>query len=328
MWQCLENIRGLVGVPALWQSWLGGDFGTFRAAFLGRRPERAESYPCLNACGRARDVVGRADGSFVAVCACEPWNGDDLALKAADLVLLELSWSRLGRALCATLECDVRDTSLGVPGARQIGAFSPAAVPVVLIIQDDRDEFRSALAAVAARVGKPFILIAPTSRFLDVPGQEILRAFEAEVFDLETNVLLLPSGVLQAKKNPMVLFARFLPGSTGEAPDEVARQLFALVEELEGEGKWRKAPVTKVFQLYCVKGLSRAEVAKKCGCVPGLITERLKRIEKKLGRKPSELRQLSPHFEQIEDSLSDPRAKGIYRKGAAYGESLDDEQEE
>ena len=328
VWRCLENIRGLVGVPALWRSWLGGDFAAFRGAFLRQRPERAGSYPCPNACGRTRDVVGRADGSFVAVCACDPWNGDDFAVRAADLVLLELSWSGLGRALCRALECDVRDTDLGVPGARQIGAFSPAAVPVVLSIQDDRDDFRLALAGVAARLGKPFILLAPTSGFVDAVGLEMLRGARAEFFDLETNVLLMPSGSLQAKNNPTGLFAAFLPGPAGQAPDEVARQLFALVEELEAEGKWRKAPVTKVFHLYCVKGLSRAEVAKGCGCVPALVTLRLKLIEKKLGRKPIELRQLSPQFEQIEDSLSDPRAKNIYRKGAIYGDSPDDEQEE
>ena len=326
IWRCLENVRGLVGVPALWQSWLGGEFGVFRSAFLRQRPERARSYPCPNVCGGTRDVVGRSDGSFVAVCSCDPLNGDDFALAAGDLVLLELSWSRLGRALCGALKCDVRDTDLGVPGARQIGAFSPAAVPVVLSIQDERGDFRHALAGIAARLGRPFILLAPTSGFVDAGVLEILRGAQAEFFDLESHVLPLPSGTLQARKNPTELFAAFLPGPAGRPPDEVARQLFALVEELEGEGKWRKAPVTKVFHLYCVKGLSRAEVAKGCGCVPALVTLRLKLIEGKLGRKPIELRQLSPQFEEIEESLSDSRAQNIYRKGAIYGDSQDDEQ--
>lgn len=325
IWRCLENVRGLVGVPALWQSWVGGEFAVFRSAFLRQRPERGVSYPCPNTCGSTRDVVERTDGSFVAVCSCDPLNGDDFALEAADLVLLELNWSRLGRALCGALKCDVRDADLGVPGTRQIGAFSPAAVPVVLSIQDEREDFRQALAGIAARLGRPFILLAPTGRFVDVVGLEMLRGARADFFDLETHVLLLPSGGLQARKNPMELFAGFVSDAAGRAPDEVARQLFALVEELEAEGTWRKAPVTKVFHLYCVKGLSRAEVANRCGCVPGLVTLRLKLIEKKLGRKPVELRQLSPEFEQIEESLSDPRARQIYRKGAIYGDSSDDE---
>jgi len=163
---------------------------------------------------------------------------------------------------------------------------------------------------------------------MDAVGVEILRGARGEFFDLQTNVLLMPSGTLQAKKNPMELLTAFVPEPVGQAADEVARRVLAMVEALEATGKWRKAPVTKVFQLYCAKGLSRAEVAKRSGCSPALVTLRLKLIEKKLARKPIELRQLSPQFEQIEDSLSDPRAKTTYRKGAIYGDSADDEQEE
>jgi hypothetical protein len=264
----------------------------------------------------------------VAVCACEPWNGDDFALAAADLVLLELSWSKLGRALCRALECDVRDTDLGMPGARQIGAFSPTAVPVVLSIQDDRDDFRQALGGIVSRVGKPFILLAPTSGFLDAGALDMLRGARAEFFDLETHVLLLPSGALQAKKNPAELFSGFVSSTADRAPDEVARQLFAVVKALDSERVVRKAPVMTVFRLYFVEGRSRAEVAKRCGCVPGLVTSRITQIEAKLGRTRDQLRVMSAQFEEIEDSLSDPRAKKTYRKGAAYGDSPDGEPEE
>lgn len=99
--------------------------------------------------------------------------------------------------------------------------------------------------------------------------------------------------------------------------EDVARQLFALIKELEIEGRWRKAPVLQVFRLYCMENLSRDEVAKRYGCVPSLVTLRLKAIEKKLGRKPSELRQFSSHFETMEDSISDSRAKKINRSGLA-----------
>lgn len=46
VWQCLDNIYGLGGVPAVWRSWLGGEFATFERAFLERRAEPASSYPC------------------------------------------------------------------------------------------------------------------------------------------------------------------------------------------------------------------------------------------------------------------------------------------
>ena len=87
--------------------------------------------------------------------------------------------------------------------------------------------------------------------------------------------------------------------------------MFALVRALELATKFRKAPVTRVFVLYCLDGKTRKVVARDCNCSPALITLRLKAIESKLGRKPAELRQYSDHFERIADSLSDPRARRI-----------------
>ena len=104
---------------------------------------------------------------------------------------------------------------------------------------------------------------------------------------------------------------------TGEvASDDDARRLFALLQALESESNYRKAPVTRVFQLYCLEGLTRNAVAKQCHCAPSLVTLRLQAIESKLGRKASELRHLSGHFEQIAESLTDDRARHIHRESA------------
>jgi len=100
------------------------------------------------------------------------------------------------------------------------------------------------------------------------------------------------------------------------ASDEDARRLFALLKALESEGNYRKAPVTRVFQLHCLEGLTRDVVAKQCRCVPSLVTLRLKAIEQKLGRKASELRQLSGHFERIAESLTEQRARRVHRASA------------
>ncbi len=319
VWQCLEGIRGQVGVPALWRAGLGDRFDGFCKNFLGKRAGRAESYPCPRECGCAHELVPRGDGLLVAVCACDPPCCDDFTVAPGEAVLWELNWRKLGVALCGVLKSDVRDTDLGVAGARQVGAFSSAAVPVVLSVQEGRRDFQAAVAGVIAALGKRFILLAPTSRFVDGWVLGRLTGAGARFFDLESHVAVMASGALQALKDPMELFAPLLAGAREPEPEDVARRLFALVEELESEGKWRKAPVIQVFRLYCLKGFSRAEVAKRCGCVPGLITLRLKTIEKRLGRKAAELRVLSPQFEEIEDSLSDSRARHIYRKGAVYG---------
>src|SRR5206468_10309313 len=117
-----------------------------------------------------------------------------------------------------------------------------------------RADFRHAVAGAAARIGSRFILLAPTSRFVDALGLEVLKAARAQCFDLESVVLLLPSGILQAKKNPMELFAAFLPEATGPAPEEVARQVMGSLERLESHNDWRKAPPSKVLRLYYGRG--------------------------------------------------------------------------
>lgn len=106
-------------------------------------------------------------------------------------------------------------------------------------------------------------------------------------------------------------------------PDDVARQVFALAKELEGDGRWRKAPIFRVFRLYCIECLPAVKVAGKCGCSLSLVFMRLKQLRRKLGRDPAELRQMSSQFEQFEDSIRDSRARGIYRKGAVGNDDPD-----
>ncbi len=121
------------------------------------------------------------------------------------------------------------------------------------------------------------------------------------------------------------LLALGQPTPVEPVTDDEARRLFALLRALELESKFHKAPVTRVFMLYCLDGKSRDAVARDCNCSPALITLRLKAIEKKLGRKATALRQISGHFEQIADSLSDSRARRIDRRSAIVNDDPDDE---
>jgi hypothetical protein len=314
VWQCLENVRGLVGVPALWRSWLGGEFDAFSRAFLRKKRERAKSFPCPRECGCAHEIIERSDGSLVAVCCCEPWNCDDFAVTLQDLALLELDWPRLGRALCAALKCDLRESHLGLRGARQIGAFSAATVPVVLTIQNERNDFRNVVAELVARWRQPFILFAPTSRFMDGPCCELLATCKAEFFDVESHVILTPQGNLRARKPAGELFARFSPDAKEPVPESVARQIFALVEKLEGGKRMKEPSPLKVFMLYCGRELTAQQVAVECGCAKGTVVSRLKMIRNATGVDPDKLRAYSPHLQNIEEDITDSRAKRIHRK--------------
>ncbi len=323
-WQALEQLPGLSAVPAVWRELGDEDFDLAHPALLRARSSTAKSFPCPRGCGCAHRIVERGDGTFVAVCECESWNCEDILLARGDVTPLELNWSKLGRAVAKAFGCDAKECALGLMATKQIAAFANAALPVVLTIQHDAEEFRGVVAQLAARLRGRFILLAPTRRWFDAGTQEMLAHANAGVFDLESYLTLGANG-LRASKSAGDLFSPFLPEMKEAVTDDDARRLFALLEQLDSETVVRKAPVSQVFRLYCVKGLSRNEVAKRCGCVPSLITERLHAIENKLGRKPIELRALSSHFESIDDSLSDSRASHIHRRSALDDGGSDDD---
>src|SRR5512133_3331893 len=171
-WAGLELGR-LADVSAVWRTRLGRQWAAFQAAFLERTRELASHYPCPRDCGCAHEVVSEGD-AFVAVCRCEPWNCDAFALSAEDLAVWRLSWARLGRALCAALGLDPRPGAVDLPRTRQVGSWSAAAVPVLVTIPGGGAPLRGVIADLSARLRRPYILLAPTSRLLDAAGIERL----------------------------------------------------------------------------------------------------------------------------------------------------------
>ena len=167
-WRCLEDLRGLVAVPAGWRARLGGEFEAVRDAYLRVRPgDPGRSFPCPHGCGCAHRIVCHDDGRIVAVCRCESWNCDDIRLTPEDVVLWELNWSRVGRAMAKALGCDAREATFGIAGLLQVGSFGSDGLPVVLCIQHERGELRAALAELGLRLQRPFALLSPTGRLMD-----------------------------------------------------------------------------------------------------------------------------------------------------------------
>jgi hypothetical protein len=314
-WHALEQLPGLVAVPAAWRAVAGDDFDLVHPTLLRALPSMSSSFPCPRGCGCAHRVVEHDDGVLVAVCECESWNCEDIPLRREDVAMLELNWNKLGRAVAKALDCEAREADFGIAATKQIASFASAALPVVLTIQHDREEFLSAVGQLVARLRERFILLAPTSQWFDGNAKAMLANARAGFFDFQSH-LQLTRGGLRAKKSGGELFSPFLPEMKEAVTDDEAGRLFALLKQLDDETKVRRAPVIQVFRLYCLDNLSREAVAKRCGCVPSLITKRLHAIEKKLGRKPTELRKLSSQFERIDDSLSDSRAKHVHRKSA------------
>jgi hypothetical protein len=103
----------------------------------------------------------------------------------------------------------------------------------------------------------------------------------------------------------------------------IAAKVFQLLTALDPENKIRKAPPIKVFLLRYRQNLDPVEIARRCRCDRSLIFVRLKAIEQKLPWKPHQLRELSSHVEALQATLSDSRARKIYRRGE-FDEGDDD----
>jgi hypothetical protein len=316
MWQWLEAFPAQTATPNDWKRACGDHYAA-ACPFLLPTGECAEWWPCPHRrpCECEHRIVKHSPDHFVAACRCKDGGCPPVRLRAEDVALLELDWPKLGRAIAKALGCDARKAEFRLSATKQVASFASAALPVVLTIQHDREAFLNVVAGLVAQLRERFILLAPTNRWLDGNSKSLLANAHAGFFDLRSLVELTRSG-LRAKKSAGELFSPFLPQSTDGATDDEARRLFALLKEMNPDGKSVTAPPIEVFRLYCLEGMSRNKIADRFGCARSLITLRFKEIEQKLGRHPKALRALSPQFERIEDSLSDPRARRIHRKSA------------
>jgi len=341
LWSALESSRGLLSVSACWRFRLGEYYEFFRTAFLSKNPQPTKYYPCPRACGCMHEIIWiersarppasdqsapsdesdasdlfhapRSHTPVFAVCRCDEPHCPDIPLAPEEAILLEPSWSKLARALCAALNLDSRPLDLGLLNTRQIGSWSSNAVPVILTIQTDHAWFRGVLLELIARLRQRFILLAPTNRHFDAICHELVENAGAGFFALENIVGLLPSGLLQPLKTPGELFARFMPDPALEPNEDVARQAFALVEQLDSDAGSKPPTPMSVFRLYCMEGLSAGRIARRLRCSKPTVLRRLKLIERRIGVAPEKLRCYSNHLERFEDEARDHRAREIMR---------------
>lgn len=278
--------------------------------------------------GRAPIGDSQGKGRFIGACDCEEPDCEDLQLGPADLVVWEVDLAKLGRAVVKALEMNGRDAPVGVPGVRQIGAFGPAGMPVVLVVHPGAGGLVGVAAHLVARLKGRFVLLAPTGRLLDAECQGLLASVGARFFDLESQLDLMPSGRLAARKKAAQLFAPLLPEESQEISDDELRKIYGLVLLTAKDQKGsREGPIKDVFDLYCLKALSPEEVAVKLGCSKTTVMNRLANLKKLAGVPAKDLRAYKPSFEQIEKELTDPRARRLRRKDAAYGDDPPDADE-
>ena len=289
-WSCLEPIPGLIALPCVWRARLGEMFERVQALILQANATPAQLLPCPRGCGLAHDIVCRPDGSLAATCRGDPERPFEIPLTPADITPLEVSWPKLGRALCQALGLRSRFRTLQPPATAQFGAWSPDAVPAVLTIHAYPCAFRRVVSELVAGLGRPFMLFAPTSNHLDVPCLSYLTGAGAAFFPLDSTVLLAGNGCLCPVKAPGELFAQFTPRPR-EVSEDRASVAMAFADTLDVG-----APPTplRVFRLYCGKGWSIPTVARELGVSNTTVFRRLEIIRAKTGKDPKDLRRISP----------------------------------
>jgi hypothetical protein len=353
-WRWLEIFPTQAAVLAEWERACGSDFENARS-FLSPTTRQSRSHPCTHrfTCGCEHEVVVHGPEHIAGACRCEAGDCPTIRLKPSDLVIYEIDGFKLCEAIRKAfgLEISREPGAWKQPNDfRSVGVFGPERHFAKYICRQDEDSLLNEIERLLWP-GDPFLLITPTPRHHSEVIHSKLKRNGCGIIALSETVELLAGGKLKVikgvdsvlsiirkperqREDTTKILTEIHQGVTavrtdvreirkgvktqneGEPVDEsVARQLFALVKQLESETNWRKAPILQVFRLYCMENLSRDEVAKRCSCVPSLISLRLKQIEGKLGRKPLELRQFSSHFEAMEESIADPRAKKIYRRG-------------
>lgn len=311
LWQALESVNA-PAVGAEWRKRAGDEFEILRSAFLRADGDPATSHPCSAGCGCQHRAVHHDDGRIVAVCRCDPPDCESFALTKPDLIAYGIHWTRLGRAIAKALDCDFKPAGAGLAGVHQIATFSGLALPLFLVIQTDPDEFRHALAHLSAG-GRPLVVLAPTERWMDDRGHALIGP-RSGFLGLQSHVTILADGSLRANRPGAELLSRFVTSHEEPPPENVARQVFKLIEELESEAATKPPSVLTVFRLYCGKLMPAEQVATQCGCSKGTVINRLKLIREKTGTDPDGLRRFSPHFETIENDIRDSRAEHIHRK--------------
>ena len=319
-WTALEGVSGGTALPTMWRRHLKAyaDFEPFSSLFLRSRPEAvADFVPCPWKCGCSHKVVPRSNGTLAGICQCSTPHCGEYTVLPEERIPWDLDWTKLGRDLCRAFGLEFKIAKLGLFNTLQIGSWSKDAVPAIFFIPTSDGEFLHAVTMLVARLGRSFILFAPTNRHYGTSAKELLSNLGAAFFPLDAHVGFNGQSKQLAALNGRTgaeLFAAVVP-HIQEVPDTDLRSRVCLALEEADSGSRRKNPsLGAVFRLYFVQELPVAKVARKCRCSVGTIMNRLKLLEQKTGATPEQLRRLAPYFDEFYGSLASAKEDYVRQK--------------
>jgi hypothetical protein len=338
-WNALYLVPAGSALPTVWLQHLNlrhldPEFETFKSLFLRAMPgPPADAVPCPWGCNCYHKVVPQDNGTLLGVCQCDPKRCGDYTVTAYERVTWEIDWSKLANSLCQAFSLEPKTAKLGFHNTRQIGAWSPDAVPVILTLAGNHAELFNIATQLVSRIGKPFILLAPNSKHLSPAAKELLNHIGALFVSLADHVGLGDSrrqapasqhpvsigdhvahGLL-TRTPPAKLFAEVSPLLPEPSNEELARRTFVVFQDEQQNARKRLPTLYTVFYLYCIKELTIPQIARKCRCSVGTVANRLKLLQAKTGVPTDQLRAIAPQFIRYEDDFR--QATRNYRRSTA-----------
>jgi hypothetical protein len=197
-WQSFEMLNGTATLPAEWQRLMGADYLLVQRFF---RPagDLATWFPHPDPNQIFYRVVTHGPDDHVGIC---DETGERVVLATADLVIQELDRPALQRALAAALGVVYdADVIASLPITSRIGHYVPLAgysFPTFLTIQSHPVDFGRVVDRLVAVEEGPFLLLAPSRRFLRPICEDLLRRRRACFLPLDESIGLGEDGGLTA----------------------------------------------------------------------------------------------------------------------------------
>lgn len=282
-WRVLELVRGQRAIATVWQGHLGPDFETFRDAYLNRWPHAATSVPCPLQCGCSHAVIKHRYGHYVGVCQCDSWNCPDLTLSREEIEVWEFAWNPFLSALRRALGLEGHQGRMRVPNCFEVGHWSGAGIPVILMVEPDFWHAEARVEQLLATTPGKFIVLTPSLDSLGAAARGLIVSHGLCGAGLEQFLAMGRRGVLHTIIPPGELFHAVTPPPSRDFDESVATQTLALVKKLEGDVTNHAPPgLVQVFSLYVLEGLSVRETAARLNCPKTTVGKRTRQLEKLL----------------------------------------------
>jgi hypothetical protein len=289
----------------VWKRRLGPAFDVAAAICLRETEQELKRIPCGSGCKCSHRVWPRKN-RLIGICDCGE-DCEDMELTTADVKVWKMDLTRLARAVAKALACTAVAKPFGSRRMVQVAALGNPPVPVMLTIQPDAESCQNAIAQLAVKLPKGFILLTPT-KLTDAGAMDWAARTSVGLYDLETNFDITPSGTLQSAKTAMQLFAGHLPEQKAELEKTDILRVFAVLQKLKSKQPGSSAPLFDVFTVMILEGpISYRKACKKLDCSIGTLSTRIAELETEFKMPFKELLAYAKPMIEMEASVKGPR---------------------